>query len=265
MLSGMGGDEIFAGYPRYILVKYEKLFRPFLPLFKFLHKFSFTPKFLEKKIERLISFLSEKSWPIGYTRLIGFLSRDELKDLYGDNEQHLYDKFKNELERQCNFECKDKVKWAQYLDLNGFLSHNLMVTDKATMLNSIEMRVPLLDETLVHYGLAQRTNSLLSFNESKKPLLEFLFKTFPKKIFQREKVGFNPPLDGIINRLGEKTVKDQLFQLESFLNKRALEKIVDDHFYTNKNNTYKIWQLLYLKSWLKSCNDKKARLELNLK
>ena len=45
------------------------------------------------KIERLISFLSEKSWPIGYT-LNWISSRDEFKDLYGDNEQHLYDKLK---------------------------------------------------------------------------------------------------------------------------------------------------------------------------
>jgi asparagine synthase (glutamine-hydrolysing) len=71
-------------------------------------------------------------------------------------------------------------------------------------------------------------------------------------LVHRRKTGFNPPLDAKINAIGE----DRIFQIlrsgliSSVLHLPAAEAIVQRHFAKIENNSYKIWQLLYLSFWL---------------
>lgn len=251
MLSGMGGDEGFAGYPRYLVVKYYELIKFFSPGLRLLNWLNMVPSSLNKKFARLLSYVSEKNWTLGYSRLLGYFSREELSELFIEFEDlnRNYESKLDLITAGCPNH-SDNVKLAQYLDSKGCLSHNLMVADKASMLASIELRVPLLDEQVYGLGLAGNTSSLIGMRVLKKPLHKFLAAILPKQLVEREKAGFNPPLDGMINRLGEPLILNELRGLAPILGMSAIERIVDEHFSGDKNNTFKIWQLLYFSRWI---------------
>ena len=248
MLSGMGADEIFAGYPRYKLVKYDYLFKivqPILPLLKGV-------KYLSKKVERFDNYFSEIDFISRYTSLLGCFSRNEVSLLLGSNSG--IDKFKSKLSLILK-PAKDlsNLRKAMYLDFYGFLAHNFSVADKSSMIASIEVRLPLATKRLYEISWGLKDNLLVSLFRLKKPLRNFLINLVPKKLIDRKKAGFNAPLDLSINRLGKKLVLDVLNdnKLFSVLNQNEVERIVHNHFERKKNNTYKIYQLLHFSYWIK--------------
>jgi asparagine synthase (glutamine-hydrolysing) len=250
MLSGMGGDEAFAGYPRYLVVKYHSLIKLLAPIFKLLNNASLVPNSLSKKFERLLSYIQEPNWPVSYSRLLGYFSCTELRKFFVnfDDLNEVYKKKLNIIDE--SFIGIDKVKRAQHFDALGFLSHNLSVADKASMLASIELRVPLLDESVYAHGLNSKSRELIPVMSMKKPLKRLLYTLIPKRLIDRPKTGFNPPLDGLIQSLGSEVILNELKSLTSVLNSKSVEDIVEAHFTGTANNTYKIWQLLYFSRWL---------------
>ena len=252
MLSGMGGDEIFAGYPRYLVVKYHSLIKLLAPIFKLLNYASLVPNSLSKKVDRLLSYLEEQDWPLGYSRLLGYFSGEELRELF-PNFDDLNEVYKEKLDIiDERFVGGDRVKKAQHFDALGFLSHNLAVADKASMLASIELRVPLLDESVYAHGLNSKSHVLIPVLSQKKPLKRLLYSLLPKKLVDRPKTGFNPPLDGLIQSLGSLVILSELESLTKVFGSKPVEDIVKAHFLGTANNTYKIWQLLYFSRWLKT-------------
>jgi asparagine synthase (glutamine-hydrolysing) len=247
MLSGMGADEIFGGYPRYQMLKFEKLFsfiRPFVNVF-----FANVPSF-KKKIDRFNSFLAEKEFVFKYTNLVGVFSKPEISGLL--KEQPLFEEYKNKLSKiLMPFTKNSNVKKAMILDLYGFLSHNFMVADKSSMLESQELRVPLATKDLFELGFSLEDSELIGLKKTKKPLRTMLLKELPGSIVNRRKAGFNPPMDSAINDIGynkciEFVERNNLFEI---LNRAAVEKVFNNHYLMKANNTYKIFQLLYLSSW----------------
>ena len=252
MLSGMGGDEAFAGYPRYLVVKYHSLIKLLAPIFKLLNYASLVPNSLSKKFDRLLSYLEEQDWPLGYSRLLGYFSGEELRKLF-TNFDDLNEVYKEKLDIiDERFVGGDRVKKAQHFDALGFLSHNLAVADKASMLASIELRVPLLDESVYAHGLNSKSHVLIPVLSLKKPLKRLLNSLLPKKLIDRPKTGFNPPLDGLIQSLGSLVILSELESLSKVFGLKPVEDIVKAHFLGTANNTYKIWQLLYFSRWLKT-------------
>ncbi|WP_368881696.1 asparagine synthase (glutamine-hydrolyzing) [Shewanella algae] len=255
MLSGMGGDEAFAGYPRYHVLQKHRLFEFFGPILKLMLKLGLFPKALDKKFGRLVSYISEENWPVAYSRLLGYFSRGELTQLFGEKEGELYLKYLKKLEgifEEFEGDRNDKVKAGQFLDRLGFLSHNLMVSDKASMLASIELRVPLLDEAIVSHGMLEKSANLINSKGTKKPLKNVLSNCIPKKLIDRPKTGFNPPLDALINKLGKERLSLELGDISRFISSDFSTKLVENHFSGTENNSYKIWQLLYFKFWLEN-------------
>ena len=253
MLSGMGGDEAFAGYPRYHILQNHKILLFLSPIFKLLLKLKLFPKKFDKRFERLLSYTTEKNWPVAYSRLLGYFSRDDLSKLFGKNEGNLYLDFSKKLNgifKKFDGDIKDKVEAGQFLDRYGFLSHNLMVSDKASMLASIELRVPLLDEAIVSHGLVEKSLNLIDSRNTKKPLKNILSNSIPKRLIERPKTGFNPPLDALVNKIGKDRLSQEFSEISQFISSKFAIELVDEHFSGTKNNTYKIWQLLYFKFWL---------------
>jgi asparagine synthase (glutamine-hydrolysing) len=150
------------------------------------------------------------------------------------------------------FEGDNVVIRAMILDYYGFLSHNLIVADKSSMSVGLELRVPLLDQDLYcGYLSALRTRDESIF-PTKHALKRVLRGLVPKCLLDRKKSGFNPPLDAKINTIGESRVLLILRSggIASVLNMHAVEAVVRNHFAGIQNNTYKIWQLIYLSFWL---------------
>ena len=249
MLSGMGADEIFAGYSRYKLVKYDYLFKivqPILPLLKGL-------KYFSKKVERFNNYFSEIDFSSRYTSLLGCFSIKEVSLLLGSNSG--IDKFKSKLNLILE-PAKDlsNLRKAMYLDFYGFLAHNFSVADKSSMLASIEVRLPLATKRLYEITWGLKDNFLVSLFRLKKPLRNFLINLVPKKLIDRKKAGFNAPLDFRIKKLGKKLVLEVFItnKLFSILDQNQVELIVNNHFEGKSNNTYKIYQLLHFSYWIKS-------------
>ncbi|MDN3614827.1 asparagine synthase (glutamine-hydrolyzing) [Vibrio gallaecicus] len=252
MLSGMGGDEAFAGYPRYHVLRYHTMLNMLSPILRVLLKFKVFPKSLDKKFARLVSYVSEESWGVAYSRLLGYFSREELKAIFGSHEEKYFDYYSKEMNSMVSkFEGNksNKVKLAQYMDRFGFLSHNLTVSDKASMLASIELRVPLLDESLVAHGLNESSKNLINSQGSKLPLKTLLSKYIPKDMIDRPKTGFNPPIDTLIKNIGKERIRQELSYLDNVINLNFVNSLIDEHFNGENNNSYKIWQVLYFRFW----------------
>ena len=251
MLSGAGGDETFAGYPRYLAVKYKNLLAILIKPIKILSKFEFINKKYGKKIHRLISFLGEENILLAYSRLVGVFSRHQLKSFFYDFEE----KEKSLLLRYENiigdeFESPNLKKTIK-LDKYGFLQHNLMVADKASMLAGVEIRVPLLDEDLYKTTYHMSSYEIMGFFNLKKILKNFLKSFLPRNLIYRKKIGFNPPIESLLLDLKPENILDMLSPLDRYINTSTVKVIINDHFNLNADNTYQIWQLIYLASWLK--------------
>lgn len=255
MLSGMGADEIFGGYPRYKIVKYKNIFKIISFLLKPLKKFIKKNKSLSKKVDRFFNSIDEKDFIYSYSNLIGSFSRLEIEKIIKDkNEiQKYHNKINNFLDK---VRTKTDFKKAFYLDLYGFLSHNFIVADKSSMQASIEMRVPLINKELVVKNFYENENKLLDFFNTKKQLKKMLYKILPKEIIDRKKTGFNPPMDNLIKDIGKdnflKIIKSGA--LEKYINLEYIEILIYNHFNNLDNNTYKLWQILFLHFWIEENN-----------
>ena len=145
-----------------------------------------------------------------------------------------------------------RKKWSSdistSMDKIGFLSHNLLVADKASMQASLELRVPFLSENLISKveSLAQGKNL------SKSLLLQFCDDYLPRKLFKRKKEGFNPPLHNLISSVEKESLIKFMENsgIEKYFNMEIVTGIIEDHFNQLSDNTYKIWQMTYLAAWV---------------
>jgi len=250
MLSGMGGDEMFLGYPRYKLLYYEN-YISFLK--NFINPFLIKFKFFQKKIDRFNSFFEKKNFVLRYSNLIGYFHENELKLMLKKFESLQLKKYTSKLNNLIDgYSNYSKIKQAQILDLYGFLSHNFMVADKSSMLAGVEIRVPLATPEIFDYNMNLKEKNFINFFKQKLPLLQILKKKLPLKYFNRPKQGFNPNLDIIISQIGSKKILDILNDnsVSNFISFDYVKKTVLEHFQGKKNNSYKLYQLLFFKYWI---------------
>jgi asparagine synthase (glutamine-hydrolysing) len=257
MLSGMGGDELFIGYPRYRLLAGNAAFAIVARVLKVpgLRALAASRPALAKKVDRFMAYYDERRFALAYARLLGYLNGAEIRALWlGGDYERAEAAFNARCEKMlAGFEQAPALVKAMVLDYHGFLSHNLTVADKSSMSASLELRVPLLDQDLYcgYLGALRGGQENPSFGKVR--LRELLYKMIPRALIDRPKTGFNPPLDSKIAALGEARVLEQLRAgaLGRHLALPAAERIVRDHFSGDTNNTYKVWQLLYLSFWLR--------------
>ncbi len=250
MLSGMGGDEIFLGYPRYRLIMFKKAYK-FIFLFA-IKLLTFSKKF-SKKLDRFRAFFEDKDFIFQYTNLIGYFQEKELHDMLVNYDPTSLNKFEQKLTSILkDYNTLGEVKQAQILDLYGFLSHNFMVADKSSMQASIEMRVPLATPDLFQQSINGNADILMDFRKAKKPLLSILSEKLNLSLFSRPKEGFNPDLENLISTIGTERIRLLLSsnKLLAYIKKEFVNNLLNEHIKGVKNHSYRIYQLLYFKYWL---------------
>lgn len=252
VLVGEGGDETFAGYPKYrfmLLAKKYKWLLPksLAPMSSFLSKISLnsTKKYLEF-LSEFISVFENDGEAYKKMSALGFHEKDK-KELY--SEKLKMKKFK---ENPINTFLKNKridiFKRMVLFDMKVWLCDRLLMkVDKMTMASSIEARVPLLDHKLVEFMNTVPTNLKLNKYIFKKSMVNIL----PKEILKRKKHGFAVP----ITKWFEGELKEIALEILSKLHKEEyfkytyIQKLLKNPRRFRHNQ--QLWNLLNFEIWHK--------------
>ena len=258
-LSGDGGDELFAGYDRYLVhlgrQKYERipawagrLFRnhiyPWVPRAAYGRRLLFNLS-LDGR-ERYLDSLSYLP-PKGRERSLfspDFLSGvDQLSSL--EDFRRYFDQAP----------AQDPVSRLLYLDTKTYLTADVLAkVDRMSMLNSLEVRCPLLDHEFVEWTAQLPSRWKLHFGE-RKYLLRRLAERLgvPRTAIHRPKQGFAMPLthwwrtqlkDGMLSILLEPKTLER-----GYFNPKAVRQLVEEHLRGRRNRPSDIWMLLIFELW----------------
>ncbi len=235
VLSGMGGDELFGGYPRYKAYSIYRKFR-FLPL----EKMYFPKRF--KKLSRDIEKF-KRVWNKPYYYYLSYYNDDEFKRL----SKISYDPFEKVKVIYENIEGNYYEKMLIFDFLTFLPHHNLLYSDKLSMAKSVEMRVPLLDDRILEFS------KKLSYKlKVDKILLKEVLKNKFDKIVKRKKMGFGGPIRAWLFE-NEKFVRSEIEILRKldFLNFDEIKKILSDEFNNKKFYDLNVFEFLVISRWMK--------------
>lgn len=262
LLSGMGGDEVFAGYPRHAAVKVAEAYnlipsflsRPVVDALPGGRPGRLTALFRNTKKLAKSAALPERDRYLGFGT---YFTEAEKSELYsGDlaaasNEFDPYSEHHRCFLRVAN---QDFVNQMLYVDLKTFLPClNLTYTDKTSMANSTEVRVPLLDHQLVE--LAARIPAALKLKglTGKYILKRAAEAWLPREIIHRKKAGFSAPVRGWLARDLRDFVEDLLsesnIRARGYFEYSRVRGLIDDNLSGREDNSLKVFQLLTLELW----------------
>jgi asparagine synthase (glutamine-hydrolysing) len=198
-ISGDGGDEVFGGYPKYRLGELE---RAPAPLSSFvdnaLRSVPWRPRGVAPVYWRLLS--SQDRVRFAWARHGDFpVFRKDLRQLLAPQYQDAADVdgyFEPWERRASRHGTRFDSDVLMRADLETYLSENCLVkTDRASMLASLEVRVPFLDELVVDRIVPLPVASKIRCGQLKALLMPIARRLLPREVWDRPKQGFNTPLD----------------------------------------------------------------------
>lgn len=267
VLSGDGGDELFAGYRRHRFHMLEEHLRGTLPLV--VRRPIFKPlAAIYPKLDRAPQFLRAKSTLEALSRSSAeaychSVSKTPDRDRYRLHTPkmrkildgyHPHERF-NELAEEVRG--LDPLSMVQYLDLKTYLPGDILTkVDRASMAQSIEVRVPILDHKFIEYALRLPAATRIVDGEGKHTFKQALRGTVPDEILDRPKRGFDVPIS---SWLRDELAPDLMRLEESetlldtgLIDRRGLRGLVDEHLREARDHHTTLWSLLSLDRSLKN-------------
>lgn len=264
VLSGEGGDEMFAGYPTYIAHRFAttyaklpeflktKFIKPIINAFPVsLKNFSFD--FITKRFVDGAGLPTVKR----HIKWMGGFSEDELPLLIKDE---FFTQITNDLYKKADEISKQTYNLsapeiANILDILMYLPDDLLVkVDRSTMFASIESRVPFLDNRIVEFS------SLLPFDYKIKGITQkyilkrLMLGRLPDVIIQRKKKGFGIPitkwLANDFRHIAESIIAREVIEATGLFNYHYIQRLFKEHVLRHYDHRKKIWPILVLIKWL---------------
>ena len=238
VLSGAGGDELIGGYPwRYERILHAKNNTEFINNY-----YNFWTRLIPDEEKR--KFFTKKY----YEKIKGYSAKDAFKNICAGFQAPDFKVDKQEL----------FLNKAFYFEAKTFLHGLFIVEDKISMANSLEVRVPFLDNELVE--LFQKIPPLYkvsyknSASEGKLILRKLMAKKLPKQVLASPKMGFSSTdASWYKKEEGYKYLKTILLSDEAlgrgFFRKSYVDNIIDEHFKGRRNHRLLIWSLLCFEWW----------------
>ncbi len=257
VLSGDGGDELIAGYDIYKYLQRIHKFSSGSPAFNKLLWGNINKLIPEKVAGKGVTyFLSQDKNYLGAHLCIW--PKEERKRLMLSNNGLSYNNspemFKEEVLRSGLG--NDFISNLQYLDLQTYMVDDILTkVDRASMLNSLEVRVPLLDHKFAELLFKIPSNLKLKGNEQKYILKESMRDILPETILHRPKIGFGVPISVWFKDELKEYVNDTLLNNNSLLSKyldaNYVKRMVQDNKDGMRDFSSRIWSLIWFEEWLK--------------
>jgi asparagine synthase (glutamine-hydrolysing) len=263
VLSGMGADELFAGYRKHVActMANQYLRVPRLARRTIRGAIDRAPVVLAghglRRVRWAKRFLTFAELPEveGFRRsytlydppsLTGLLSPDlatHVDDLVAEHDSIYADTvLRDPINRMCLADTR--------LFLPGL---NLAYTDRASMAASVEVRVPFVDPKVVSAAFSIPGKDKIRGRISKVALKEAARAWLPAEIVDRPKASFSAPLRAWVSRDLRDVVDEELLAGElvrsGFLRREPLHQLVQDDRAGRDDNAKQIWQLLSLELW----------------
>jgi asparagine synthase (glutamine-hydrolysing) len=259
-LSGDGGDENFAGYPRYTNENEYALQTGVLPsLRRWLGRRGNLAMFagpwnkLEDTARRLLS-LSQRR--LLYYRRITHFSEFYKADLYTpEMRRSTKGIFSVDLmlEKYAGSDARNFLDATMGLDFELYLPDTLMAkVDVASMAHSLEVRAPFLDHEFMEFAAAIPPDLKLRDGEGKLILKKAVEPILPREVIYRPKMGFGVPVDHWFRNELKEMARDVLLSRRAmergYFRRAYVESILDRH-QRGENWQYLIWNLFMLELW----------------
>ena len=266
MLSGMGGDEVFAGYPRQLAMKIAGAFDPVpsmlrRPLMKAIERTLpgglpgklTAPLRNAKKFARSAGLDFEERY-LGY----GTYFTDEAKQqLYsGDMRAATRGLDAYATHRRCFARVQNAAPLNRllYVDLKTFLPClNLITTDKTSMAANLEVRVPFLNRKMIEFAARMPPDLKLRGFKRKYILKRALEKVLPRDVVWRKKAGFGAPirswLRGPLRPLVSELLSDEVVRKRGLFRPEEVKRLIDRNLSGREDFSLQVFQLLNLELW----------------
>ena len=228
MLSGMGGDEVFAGYPRHLAMKIAG-YSDFIPtsvrrpLMSTVH--SLVPGGRKGRLTAPLRNLKKfsKSASLDFEdRYLGFGTYfdEEMRRriVVSDGVDEEFDPYETHRKLFKHAEEWSPLNRLLYVDFKTFMpSLNLDTTDRMSMANNLEVRVPFLNNEILHLSERLPAGLKLSGYTRKYVLKKAVEKHLPSEVIWRKKAGFSAPVRSWVRGKLDSMISE-------LLSKEAVEK-----------------------------------------
>lgn len=257
VLSGDGGDELFAGYTRYPKERFIKHYSQIPEMVRkgiirpLLTRMPVKDTYLRKRIER---FLWRADLPSleRYRMAVGIFSEDMKSELFNnlltDGTGFLFDSHYNSPNTDSFI---DRLL---YTDIKTYLPDDILTkVDRMSMANSLESRVPLLDHNVVEFAAAVPDRFKLKGFTKKYIFKKAVKDLLPKEIIYRKKKGFGVPIGPWLKNELKDFAKDTLFSRsfkeKGYFNGENVEKLFNDHIGGVRDMSEHLWTLIIFELW----------------
>jgi len=274
-LSGIGGDETFGGYPRYLGLRVAALHDKL-------------PRWLRHASRSLAGRLpdsaSSRNWAdwarrftaepdatpgdryIGWTRFFGdaqlaTLATPALAAHLGPAvDEHQQSAF-------ASGRPGDPVDGAFRVDLAAYLPDDLLaMADRMSMAHSLEVRAPFCDHRIIEESLRLSSSAKMPGGRLKGPLKAAFAGVLPREVLAHRKHGFMIPLGDWLRRDLRPTLDDLLapdcVRARGLFDADAVEALKQEHLSGARTHADRLWTLMMLELWAREYLDERGRWTL---
>ena len=267
VLGGDGGDELFAGFDRYVGARYinayslmpltlrQGLIEPMLDRLPD----SFAYKSLTQKLRWVHQLSLQATAAEQYAEATCFFrfAHEGKRALYTD---HLWRELGERnstvamTELFNHAEADDLLDRMLYTDFVTRLpEHSLVLTDRMSMAHGLEVRSPFLDHELVEFLAKVPANIKVQNNQPKYLMRKLAANYLPATILQREKQGFMLPIAYWFRTdlfpLVSRMLEQSYFVKEGWFQKGNIQRLLEEHRTNRHDHHVRLWMLLTLDLW----------------
>ena len=255
ILTGDAGDELFAGYNKYLISYYSERYNKIPSLFR---KGLIEPAAhilpsgmaITRKMNKVINSAGMDIFDQRkYMMNLGFKPA-ELEKLM----KNRYISDMSFIREQYDYLDAEEQTKAQYVDLNTVLEGDMLAkVDRGSMLASLETRVPMLDRNMIELAFNMPAKFKVN-KKDRKIILKDTFRDFiPDELFHARKHGFMVPMEQWL----ETDLKQRLLQLadrefleaQGLFNHKYINTIIEEHMSHKVNRFSELWAFYVFQEW----------------
>lgn len=264
VLSGDGGDELFAGYDTYRAEKMSQYYgrlpgalrQTLLPRLADWIPPQSAKKGMINAMKRMVEGVALDP-SLQHTRWMIFLRPAEKHLLYKSDfraaldEYLVTDFFNGYFEKAGGF---DRLSQQQYVDVKTYLADDILAkVDRMSMAVSLEARVPLLDHHIVEFAMNLPPHMKLNGTRTKSILRRAVKGLVPDPVLRKPKQGFSIPMKHWLCTSLKPMMLDLLsrdsLHKHGYFDERVVARWVREHLEGRVNHSHHLWPLMVFELW----------------